>query len=184
VRIRGIWRTDDILVGGAGNDKLEGGDGNDIVTGDAGNDHLIGGAGLDMLIGGAGNDHLVGGADDDVLIGGTTLFDQNDAALQTLLSEWTSGRTFDERMNNLQHGTGTLLQGTGHMLAQGTTVFNSGHDNLDGGSGQNLIFTSNGKNKTKEDNQHAAAPNHKLAVSHMSHDKGNGKSKGKGKGKG
>lgn len=137
---------DDILHGGPGNDRLEGGNGNDILTGNAGNDQLIGGAGLDMLIGGAGNDRLVGGADDDILIGGTTPFDhsfnQNDTALQMLLNEWTSGRPFDERVNNLRFGTGDFLDGSGVLLAQGATVFNSGHDNLNGGSGQNLIFPS------------------------------------------
>ena len=133
---------DDILHGGPGNDKLEGGNGNDVLTGEAGNDHLIGGAGLDMLIGGAGNDHLVGGPDDDILIGGTTPFDHNDDALKMLLSEWTSGRPFDQRVNNLRFGTGDFLDGSGVILARGTTVFNSGQDNLDGGSGQNLIFAA------------------------------------------
>jgi len=146
----------DILHGDQGNDKLEGGDGNDILVGGAGNDHLIGGAGLDMLIGGAGNDNLDGGADDDILIGGTTSVDQNDAALQSLLNEWTSGRSFSDRMTNLTQGTGPILQGTGLMLASGTTVFESGHDHLAGGAGQNLLFPlathtdkGNGKIKTK-----------------------------------
>lgn len=136
---------DDILHGGPGNDRLEGGSGNDILTGDAGNDQLLGGAGLDMLIGGAGNDHLVGGPGDDILIGGTTPFDQNDVALKMLLSEWTSGRPFDERVMNLRLGTGDFLDGSGVLLARGTTVFNSGHDNLNGGTGQNLIFAATKK---------------------------------------
>jgi Ca2+-binding RTX toxin-like protein len=131
---------DDILHGGLGNDTLEGGIGNDILTGDAGNDHLIGGTGLDILIGGAGNDRLLGGPDDDILIGGTTRFDHNDIALKLLLSEWTSGRPFDERVNNLRFGTGDFLDGSGVILARGTNVFNSGHDNLNGGTGQSLIF--------------------------------------------
>jgi Ca2+-binding RTX toxin-like protein len=133
---------DDILHGGQGNDKLEGNSGNDILTGDAGNDVLIGDAGLDMLIGGAGNDHLFGGADDDILIGGTTLFGQNDVALQMLLNEWTSGRPFDTRVNNLRFGIGDFLDGSGVLLARGATVFNSGHDTLNGGSGENLLFPS------------------------------------------
>jgi Ca2+-binding RTX toxin-like protein len=147
---------DDLLRGNQGNDKLQGGDGNDILVGDAGNDHLIGGAGRDLLIGGAGNDNLDGGADDDILIGGKTSFDQNDAALRSLLSEWTSTRTFDERVNNLTLGTGDILQGTGLMLVRGTTVFDSGHDHLAGGSGQNLLFSAakgdkgKGKNKDKD----------------------------------
>lgn len=135
----------DILHGGPGNDTLEGGYGNDILTGDAGNDVLTGGAGLDMLIGGAGNDRLLGGPDDDILIGGTTLFDHNDVALQMLLSEWTSGRPFDLRVTNLRFGIGDYLDGSGVLLARGATVFNSGQDNLDGGTGQNLIFAAPAK---------------------------------------
>jgi Ca2+-binding RTX toxin-like protein len=135
---------DDILHGGLGNDRLESGNGNDILTGDAGNDQLIGGAGLDILIGGAGNDHLLGGPSDDILIGGTTTFDHNDTALQMLLSEWTSGHAFDQRAINLQLGIGDFLDGSGVLLARGATVFNSGHDNLNGGSGQNLIFAASG----------------------------------------
>jgi len=133
---------DDTLHGGLGNDVLEGRSGNDILTGDAGNDLLIGGAGLDMLIGGAGNDRLFGGPDDDILVGGTTLFDRNDVALNMLLNEWTSGRPFDQRVFNLRFGIGDFLDGSGMLLAQGTTAFHSGHDNLNGGTGQNLVFPS------------------------------------------
>jgi Ca2+-binding RTX toxin-like protein len=131
---------DDILHGGGGNDILEGAGGNDILTGDASDDRLIGGMGLDMLIGGAGNDRLLGGADDDILIGGTTPFDHNDTALKMLLSEWTSGRPFDERVNNLRCGTGDFLDGSGVILVWGATVFNAGHDSLNGGTGQNFIL--------------------------------------------
>jgi len=131
---------DDILHGGPGNDKLEGGSGNDILTGDSGNDLLIGGDGLDILIGGAGNDQLFGGPDDDILIGGTTPFDHNEIALKMLLSEWTSGLPFDQRVIDLQFGTGNFLNGSGVLLARGVTVFNSGHDTLNGGLGQNLLF--------------------------------------------
>ncbi|HMC12232.1 MAG TPA: hypothetical protein VKH44_13115, partial [Pirellulaceae bacterium] len=140
---------DDLIRGNQGNDKLQGCDGDDILVGDAGNDDLIGDGGRDLLIGGAGNDHLVGGADDDILIGGMTSFDQNDAALQTLMDEWTSTRSFDERASNLRLGTGDVLQGTGLTLARGTTVFDLGHDKLTGGSGQNLLFTNTGEKKPK-----------------------------------
>jgi Ca2+-binding RTX toxin-like protein len=132
--------SDDILHGALGNDRLEGGSGNDILTGDAGDDVLIGGAGLDILIGGAGNDRLFGGSDDDILIGGATRFDRNDIALNMLLNEWTSGNPFDKRVNNLRFGTGDFLDGSGVILAEGTIMFNSGHDNLNGGTGQNLLF--------------------------------------------
>jgi len=72
-------RGDDMLDGGAGNDtllgrrgadKLYGGRGDDALSGDGGDDRLFGGRGNDLLEGGAGNDVLRGGRDDDVLIGG------------------------------------------------------------------------------------------------------------------
>ena len=48
-----------------------------------------------------------GGADDDLLIGGyindpgSGLDDENVAALEVLVGEWTSERTFEERIGNL-----------------------------------------------------------------------------------
>ena len=58
----GTGANNDMLVGRAGADTLDGG---------AGNDTLIGGAGIDTLIGGSGNDTLVGGIGNDILAGGT-----------------------------------------------------------------------------------------------------------------
>ena len=57
-----------------------------------------------------------------------------------LLSEWTSGRPFDQRVNNLRFGTGDFLDGSGVTLAGGTIAFNSSHDSLNGSTGQNLSF--------------------------------------------
>jgi Ca2+-binding RTX toxin-like protein len=168
---------DDLIRGDAGNDKLAGQAGNDIVVGNGGNDNLSGGDGRDMLIGGLGNDHLNGGADDDILIGGTTSFDANDLALQTLLSEWISNRSFADRVANLSQGTGDILQGTGFMLVQGTTVFNAGHDKLTGGLGENLLLgNSHGRNKT---NQGLG----KVNQGNSQGNQGNGKAKGHAKNK-
>jgi Ca2+-binding RTX toxin-like protein len=93
-----------VLRGGSGNDTLEGGDGNDVLVGDTGNDLLNGGAGRDLLIGGTGVDTLVGSSGEDLLISGSTAFDADGAALQAILAEWTSGRTYEQRLANL---TGT-----------------------------------------------------------------------------
>ena len=54
-----------------GNDQLYGGDGNDQLNGQTGNDRLFGDNDLDLLDGGAGNDLLDGGAGDDQLLGGS-----------------------------------------------------------------------------------------------------------------
>jgi serralysin len=63
--IRGNW-TANLLVGGAGDDRLFGLGGADALRGDAGGDNLFGGAGRDTLDGGAGRDILSGGAGADV----------------------------------------------------------------------------------------------------------------------
>jgi Ca2+-binding RTX toxin-like protein len=62
-----IFRVDLNLVGTqTGADLLIGGDGNDSLQGLGGADTLVGGAGDDILTGGSGNDRLEGGAGRDV----------------------------------------------------------------------------------------------------------------------
>jgi hypothetical protein len=68
-----VLRADDrgaSLLGGAGNDRLIGGDGADTLRGAAGNDQLTGGGGADLLEGGAGSDVLTAGIGADRLLGG------------------------------------------------------------------------------------------------------------------
>jgi Ca2+-binding RTX toxin-like protein len=55
----------DVLVGDALANRLDGSSGNDVVSGAAGADTLVGGAGKDKLNGGAGNDKILGGAGKD-----------------------------------------------------------------------------------------------------------------------
>ncbi|NES82851.1 MAG: calcium-binding protein [Moorea sp. SIO2B7] len=62
--------NDDNLIGLAGNDTLLGLGGNDLLDGGAGNDILAGAAGEDLLDGRAGNDLLSGGDGIDLLDGG------------------------------------------------------------------------------------------------------------------
>ena len=57
-----------LLEGGAGNDKLEGGAGRNILLGGDGNDQLSGNAGDDILVGGKGDDILDGGFGSDTYI--------------------------------------------------------------------------------------------------------------------
>jgi hypothetical protein len=58
------------IIGGKGNDTLQGSKGNDVLSGGKGNDTLQGKGGDDVLRGGKGNDTLVGGTGDDTLLGG------------------------------------------------------------------------------------------------------------------
>ncbi|CTQ55909.1 Cyclolysin [Roseibium album] len=64
---------DDILLGDALANKIEGLAGNDHIDGREGNDLLLGGAGYDDIIGGRGNDVIEGGDGNDVIDGDLTL---------------------------------------------------------------------------------------------------------------
>ncbi|MEB3279068.1 MAG: S8 family serine peptidase [Lyngbya sp.] len=59
------------LIGGEGDDLLNGNGGNDELSGDPGNDTLLGGLGDDFLVGQEGNDSLEGGIGIDFLLGGS-----------------------------------------------------------------------------------------------------------------
>jgi Ca2+-binding RTX toxin-like protein len=61
---------DDVLKGGVSADFLWGGIGNDTIDGDDGDDWLMGDAGADHLFGDVGADRLYGGAGKDELDGG------------------------------------------------------------------------------------------------------------------
>jgi hypothetical protein len=47
----------------------------------------------------------VGNAGEDILISGYTSFDANDTALKAILAEWTSARSYSQRLWNLSQGT-------------------------------------------------------------------------------
>ena len=101
VQVVGGLRLPAIVYGGAGNDSIKGGAGDDILIGGDGNDLIVGGAGRDLIVGGFGADRIVGDAGDDILIAGSSIFDANDAALALILAEWTSARTYAQRVANL-----------------------------------------------------------------------------------
>jgi Ca2+-binding RTX toxin-like protein len=71
--------TENVIIGTAGNDKLEGTAGNDLIRGlggddtiegKGGNDCLVGGPGHDLISAGGGNDIVYGGDGPDILAGG------------------------------------------------------------------------------------------------------------------
>lgn len=82
----------DTIEGGEGNDAIEAGEGNDRVTGGTGlgNDRLDGGVGADTLTGGSGRDTLLGGADNDLLqAGDATVFIASGSGQQVLTNtQW------------------------------------------------------------------------------------------------
>jgi len=72
--LRGTAETPAQLLGGAGDDKIEGGDAGETVDGGPGNDDVQGNKGADVVLGGDGNDTLVPDywteQSDDVVDGG------------------------------------------------------------------------------------------------------------------
>jgi Ca2+-binding RTX toxin-like protein len=130
-----------ILRGGSGNDTLNAStfSGSAILIGGAGSDTLNGSGGRDILIGGLGADTLNGGGGDDIVIGGTTVYDTLDAALLLVLDEWTSSRSFTDRVNNVLGVTTTGLNAGTYLSL--TTVHDDGAvDNIDAGSGNDLVY--------------------------------------------
>ena len=147
----GVSNIEDV-AGGSGNDTLigsvlandlQGNGGNDILVGNGGNDTIDGDTGRDVVIGGTGSDTLEGSGEDDILIDGTTSFDANVPALQAILSEWASAKSYANRVINLQTGGGLngaiILKATG----AGQTVFDDAiADTLTGDLGLDWFFTA------------------------------------------
>jgi acrosin len=110
-----------------------------VLVGGAAADNLKAGAGRSILIGGRGADTLTGGPTDDLLIAGNTVYDANDAALMTLLTEWQSADSYTTRIAKIRSG---VLPG-GVRLVAGTTVLDDGAaDHLIGGGGLDWFFAN------------------------------------------
>ena len=155
---------------GAGDDEIKGGSGNDILMGESGNDNIWGGDGRDIVIGGIGADRLHGDANDDILIAGFTAFemefnqsaptiyfpsttrltiDQQRLALESILTEWTSTRSYTDRRRNIRgEGIGARLNGTNYFkvddnVAANNTVFDdTSVDTLWGDNGTDWFFAN------------------------------------------
>jgi hypothetical protein len=134
------------LYGGSGNDRLKGGGGNSVLLGGRGNDQLLGGRGQNLLIGGLGTDMLNAGSGDDLLVAGTTAFDANEAALDAIMAEWTSGRDYATRVANLSGAGSGPRNNSNYFLTASSldaTVFDDGTlDVLNGGSGMDWFFAN------------------------------------------
>ncbi|HWP40561.1 MAG TPA: hypothetical protein VNL70_06505, partial [Tepidisphaeraceae bacterium] len=131
--------------GGAGNDLIGTGWGNDIVLGGDGNDSVVGGGGRDLLIGGLGSDLLVGNIDEDIIIAGYTSHDGDRDALLAIMAEWTSTRTYSQRVANIRNGSGTPARNNGSVFLNpdgpSRTVFDdAATDLLFGGAGNDWFF--------------------------------------------
>jgi hypothetical protein len=130
---------DDRLFGDNNNNVLIGNAGNNVLVGNGGADSLTGGAGRDLLIGGSGADSLNGGTNDDILVGSATTYDANLTALNRVMSEWTSARTYMQRVNNITAGLGNTA---GTMLTATQCVVDGVDDTLLGAAGTDWFFSS------------------------------------------
>lgn len=127
------------FFGGFGNDVLSAADNAapSALIGGAGNDYLDGSLGRDLLIGGLGRDMLTGGDEDDILIAGFTLHDENLAALDQLMSVWSGTGTYAVRRNQL-----FLTSTQGPKLNQTTTFDDGVVDSLFGNAGSDWFLAT------------------------------------------
>jgi Ca2+-binding RTX toxin-like protein len=128
------------LFAGAGDDVLFGGlSGYDVLGGGAGNDNLTAGTERSLLIGGLGADTVRGGPSDDLIIGGTTSHEDNLAALDAIMAEWTrTDKGYAKRVKHLRT-KGTGLNGT-FVLNAGTVKDDAAMDSLTGALGRDWFF--------------------------------------------
>ncbi|MGA8051658.1 MAG: hypothetical protein WCA09_15880, partial [Burkholderiales bacterium] len=139
----------DILVGGSGDDNIDGGAQSDVGLGDqgtitlsggkivsivdpgtSGDDTLAGGADADLLIGGLGNDTISGQDGSDILIG--------DEAQVLYAADGVTIVQIDT-IDRTNGGTDTVYGGGGDDIVIG----GANADNLDGGADKDLIFGDN-----------------------------------------
>ncbi len=115
------------LMGSAGNDTLQAGSGNDVLVGGWGNDSLVAGAGKDLLIAAGGADTLMG-KNNDLMIGGSTIYDNNVAALNAIMAEWTSLDSYALKIARLTGTSKGGKNGSTLLTVAGTsaTVQNNG----------------------------------------------------------
>ncbi len=133
---------DDLLLGNSGADRLWGQCGNDVLAGGGGGDKLDGGSGLDLLIGGTGGDVIRSGRccnepqPGDMLIAGSTIYDNDERALRSILGDWSSGW-------NAGLGYAEIVDGlVADWLEPGSTVFDDGVKNrlIGNNNARDLLF--------------------------------------------
>ena len=86
---------DTIILGGDGDDILQGGSATNLLVGGDGNDHLFGGRNANILIGGRGSDQLFGRGRHNLMMGGASGIEHSVGALAAALAEWVSSHSDD-----------------------------------------------------------------------------------------
>ncbi len=77
----------------------------------------------------------------------------NDAALRSILAEWTSARSYAVRVQNLRDGTGSVERLNGNAFPTDATVHDDRvMDILTGSAGQDwFLFNADGDNNAAKD---------------------------------
>ncbi len=132
------------LIGGAGNDTLEGSNSRDTIYGGAGHDIIEGKGQADRIFGEAGNDTIEGGAGSDRIDGGNNNDriqgdDGADFITGGAGDDWIEGGSGHDRLDGGRDND-TIQGQTGNDTVWG----GPGRDSMDGGSGVDLIFARDG----------------------------------------
>jgi Ca2+-binding RTX toxin-like protein len=147
------------MYGEDGDDTLNLGNGGGLAFGGNGNDQINGGSGRDILVGGNGADRITSNPGDDILISAITRFGNrfsagHEDAWRSIYAEWTSGRTFRQRVDNLRCGTGTSTRLNGGYYLNDDTVDDDTdvdiigtQDILTGASGEDWFIYKAGEDK-------------------------------------
>jgi microcystin-dependent protein len=112
-----------LVDAGEGGDFVSTHGANGVILGGNGDDRLIADGSLNrnILIGGSGRDALTAHGQ-SILIAGNTTFDNDRTALNAILAEWNSPRSYADRVRNLNGvGSGPRLNGSS-FLQHGVTV--------------------------------------------------------------
>ena len=168
VDVDGPTEGDDVLTGTPGADIIDALGGNDVIDGLGGSDTLIGGVGNDVFLGGTGRDSHDGGDGFDAIDysgasrGIVAMFQNTDGAgiggaFRYRYEGGLRGDANGDSYDSIEAVVGTNFRdfvfggadGTAALLGGGNDVFdtryyNSGVDNVDGGSGNDRIWTGAG----------------------------------------
>ena len=140
-RSASLYRNDDTLLGGAGNDSIRGFGGNDSIDGGPDNDSITGDGDNDTIQGGTGIDRVDGGSGFDVLS-----YKDSPTAITFILSETGSGvdPTGDtySRFEGIE-GSANNDSLTGNAAANSVSGL-QGNDTLDGAGGNDTLIGGGG----------------------------------------
>jgi Ca2+-binding RTX toxin-like protein len=135
-----------LLFAGAGGDTLSvaGSSANNILVGGAGNNKLTGGSARDILIGGGGASALHAVIGGGLLIAGSTIYNSNLAALVALSAEWgRTDRGYRDRVHDL-FGDGSGGLNGSYFLNAASVIRDTAVSQLYGGTGSDWVWIAAG----------------------------------------